>query len=220
MSDVGFDPVERRLPVYLMLDCSGSMSGEPIAALGVGVNSLVEELRQDPYALETVWLSVITFGSTADQAVPLTEIDTFAPPPLDAGGSTALGEALMLLEERLGAEVRFGSSEQKADWKPMVFLFTDGEPTDRWRDPAKRLRDSHRVNLVACGAGPAVNTATLDALSDTVIRLHDTAPGTLTSFLRWVTVAVTAASHSLGTGRDAPPVPFDPAHTPAPGDAP
>ncbi|MGH8473151.1 MAG: VWA domain-containing protein, partial [Gammaproteobacteria bacterium] len=63
----------RRLPVYLVLDTSGSMSGEPIEAVKNGVQILVSTLRQDPYALETAFLSVITFDSSAKQVVPLTD---------------------------------------------------------------------------------------------------------------------------------------------------
>lgn len=62
----------RRLPVYLLLDTSGSMHGEPIEAVKNGVQTLLTTLKQDPYALETAYVSVITFDSTARQAVPLT----------------------------------------------------------------------------------------------------------------------------------------------------
>ena len=40
-----------RLPVYLLLDTSGSMSGEPIEAVKNGVQVLHSTLRKDPYAL-------------------------------------------------------------------------------------------------------------------------------------------------------------------------
>lgn len=61
----------RRLPVYLLLDCSGSMSGEPIEAVKQGIKALLSELKGDPQALETACLSVITFNSTARQISPL-----------------------------------------------------------------------------------------------------------------------------------------------------
>ena len=72
----------RRLPVYLMLDTSSSMSGEAIEALRNGLALLVATLRQDPYALETAWLSVITFDSDARQLVPLTELGEFQTPAI------------------------------------------------------------------------------------------------------------------------------------------
>ena len=71
--------MSRRLPVYLLLDTSGSMSGEPIEQVKNGLQMLVASLRQDPYALETAWLSVITFSSGANVAVPLTELTAFQP---------------------------------------------------------------------------------------------------------------------------------------------
>lgn len=56
----------RRLPVYLLLDTSGSMTGEPIEGVKNGVQMLVSALRQDPYALETAFLSVIAFHTKAE----------------------------------------------------------------------------------------------------------------------------------------------------------
>ena len=43
----------RRLPVYLLLDCSESMAGPAIEAVEQGVQTLVGELRGNPLALET-----------------------------------------------------------------------------------------------------------------------------------------------------------------------
>jgi uncharacterized protein YegL len=188
----------RRLPVYLVLDCSGSMAGEPIAAMEMGLKALLSDLRNDPQALETVWLSVITFASAAEPIVPLTDIGEFDPPDLAASGTTALGEAIDLLAERINQEVRKTTPDQKGDWKPMVFLLTDGEPTDSWEKPVEKFRVSGLATLIACGAGPEVNDATLKRIGDKVVRLKDTQPGTLGAFMKWVTASVTTASQVLG----------------------
>ena len=55
----------RKLPVYLLLDTSGSMKGEPVEAMRNGVQTLISSLRQDPYALESVQISVITYDREA-----------------------------------------------------------------------------------------------------------------------------------------------------------
>ena len=44
----------RRLPVYLLIDTSGSMRGEPIESVKVGIEAMLSSLRQEPYALESV----------------------------------------------------------------------------------------------------------------------------------------------------------------------
>ena len=144
----------RRLPVYLLLDCSGSMSGEPIAAMEMGLKTLMGDLRNDPQALETVWLSVITFASSAEQIIPLTDINDFLPPELAASGTTALGEAVDLLADRIRTEVRVTRADQKGDWKPLVFVLTDGEPTDDWQKSVENFRLRGLATIVACGAGP------------------------------------------------------------------
>lgn len=82
----------RRLPVYLLVDTSGSMHGEAIEAVRNGLQVLVSALRQDPYALETAYLSVITFSSNAQQVTPLTELMNFQVPHIEANGTTAMGE--------------------------------------------------------------------------------------------------------------------------------
>jgi uncharacterized protein YegL len=38
----------RRLPVYLLIDTSGSMKGEPIESVKVGIETMLNTLRKDP----------------------------------------------------------------------------------------------------------------------------------------------------------------------------
>ena len=62
----------RHLPVYILIDTSSSMKGEPIESVKVGLADMVATLRQDPYALETVCISIITFDREVSQVLPLT----------------------------------------------------------------------------------------------------------------------------------------------------
>lgn len=151
----------RRLPVYLLLDTSGSMYGEPIEAVKNGVQVLVSTLRQDPYALETAYLSIITFNSSAQQVTPLTELSSFQQPNIDASGCTALGEALSLLASKVDSEVTKTTAEVKGDWKPLVFIMTDGEPTDDLNKGLAEFKKRKFGMVVACAAGQGANTDTL-----------------------------------------------------------
>lgn len=139
----------RRLPVYLLVDTSGSMYGEAIESVRNGLQVLVSALRQDPYALETAYLSIITFDSSARQITPLTELMSFQMPKINANGATAMGEALSLLADCINREVIKGSADVKGDWKPVVFLFIRWRPHRQHRQRHCRFKNSQ--NRYVCG---------------------------------------------------------------------
>jgi uncharacterized protein YegL len=203
----------RRLPVYLLLDCSGSMHGDPIEAVKMGLRQLRSDLQSDPQALESVWLSVITFDNSARQVVPLTEIGSFQEPKLEASGTTALGAALTLLLSCVDKEVRKTTASQKGDWKPLIFLMTDGQPTDSWEKPAADVKQRRPGNLIACAAGTAADDKVLKKITEVVVRLQDTSPGTLGAFMKWVTASVSTTSTNVAANQslavNLPPLPAD-----------
>ena len=208
--------MDRRLPVYLVVDCSHSMRGEPIAAVRAGIEGVVQSLRRDPMALETVWLSVITFATGTRQAVPLTEVLQFATPELVAKGQTDLGAALRLLAERTDEEVRRSTPEQKDDWKPIAFLLTDGGPGDAWITPAKEIRARHdagRMLMVAVGFGPNVHIDKLKRITPEVVIAESSEPGTFARFFQWVSTSVSrscqVAAGAPAAGGELPPLPPD-----------
>lgn len=201
----------RRLPVYLLLDCSGSMSGEPIEAVRQGVKALLSELRGDPQALETAALSVITFDSSARQITPLTELMLFKEPALSAGGATALGGALKVLAECIKNEVRTSTAEQKGDWKPLVFLLTDGAPTDNLDEGLDALKTVSAGNIIACGAGANANTSTLRKITNNVLLMNNLTAGDMAQYFAWVSSSIKASSKSIdakpGEAVELPPPP-------------
>lgn len=184
----------RRLPVYLLLDTSGSMTGEPIEAVKNGVQVLVSTLRQDPYALETAYLSVITFDSSAKQIVPLTELSMFQMPSIQASGTTALGDALSTLAKVSEKEVTKTTPEQKGDWKPLVFIMTDGEPTDDWKKGLDEFKKQKFGIVVACAAGQKANTQKLKEITDVVVQLDTADSATIRAFFKWVSASISFGS--------------------------
>ncbi len=204
----------RRLPVYLVLDTSGSMSGDPIEAVKQGVNALLADLRGDPQALETAYLSVITFDTDARQVCPLTDLMSFTPPNLVASGITSFGEAIDVLMESMDREVQKGSNEVKGDWKPLIFIMTDGTPTDDWEAKADRLKQSKVGNIIACAAGSGANEQMLKKVTEIVVKLDTLQPDALKAFFAWVSASiktsstkVTSAPADAETGVDLPPPP-------------
>jgi uncharacterized protein YegL len=187
----------RRLPVYLLLDTSGSMSGEPIEAVKNGVQVLVSTLRQDPYALETAFLSIITFDSAARQIVPLTELATFQIPAFSASGCTELGAALALLADKIEAEVGKTTAQVKGDWKPIVFIMTDGSPTDDWKKGLERLKKVRTGLVIACAAGQGADTSVLKQITEVVVQLDTADASTIKAFFKWVSASVSTGSQKI-----------------------
>ncbi|MBC9934975.1 vWA domain-containing protein [Chitinophaga qingshengii] len=184
----------RRLPVYLLLDTSGSMSGEPIEAVKNGVQIMISSLRQNPQAIETAFISIITFDSSARQAIPLTDLASFQMPDIRATGTTALGEALQLVSQCIDREVAKTTTEQKGDWKPLVFIMTDGVPTDSWQNGLTAFKQRKTAYTVACAAGHAADTAVLKQITENVVSLDTADSATISRFFAWVTASIGVTS--------------------------
>lgn len=205
----------RRLPVYILLDTSGSMYGEPIEAVKNGVQVLVSSLRDDPYALETAYLSIITFNTTAQQLTPLTELASFQQPNIEASGCTSLGAALTLLAQKVDQEVTKTTPEVKGDWKPLVFIMTDGNPTDDITQGVADIKSRKLGMVVACAAGKAADANVLKRITDSVVSLDTADSTTIKSFFKWVSASISTSSMKVeesgfefgGTMNELPPPP-------------
>lgn len=199
----------RRLPVYLLLDCSESMAGTGIEEINRGIQTIVGELRKNPMALETAYLSVITFSRYAKQLMPLTELMAFQPPKLSVRPGTAFGTAVQLLLQCMKREVAKTTPTTKGDYKPLVFLFTDGQPTDDWEPAVQALRAANQpkiANIYAIGCGPDVDTDILREITDIVFKMDGTSAEAWRKVFVWLSASVSSASVKLTSGDGVAPI--------------
>lgn len=203
----------RRLPVYFLLDTSGSMYGEPIQALNNALRGMVNVLRSDPQALDSLWISIITFNREVTEVVPLTELVHFQLPEITCpqSGPTHTGQALELLYNKVSKEVQKGSSTQKGDWKPLLFLFTDGKPSDifLYREMIPKIKSLNFGTVVGCAAGHTSDDKLLLELTDNVVHLDTADSSTLKQFFKWVSDTIEQGNKSMGTAESVtlPPPP-------------
>lgn len=184
----------RRLPVYLLLDTSGSMSGEPIEAVKNGVQMMLHSLRQNPQAIETAYVSIITFDSEAKQIVPLTDLASFQMVDIKAQSTTSLGAALGLLADKMELEITKTTTDQKGDWKPLTFIMTDGVPTDDWQAGFGKLKIVNKGLIVGCAAGQGADDSILKQITGSVVRLDNADSESISKFFQWVTASISTTS--------------------------
>lgn len=202
----------RRLPVYILLDTSGSMRGEPIYSVNVGLQSMLSALRQDPHALESVHLSIITFDIEAKEYLPLTPLDEVAIGEITVpdAGATFLGAALELLVQHVDRDVKKTSPDAKGDWRPLLFIMTDGSPSDlyAYRQAIEEIKSRNFGSILACAAGPKAKQDILLELTDRVVTLDTMDSAAFLSFFKWVSASVSIGSSSSGiTGQVSLPPP-------------
>ncbi|SAK48403.1 von Willebrand factor type A domain protein [Caballeronia hypogeia] len=194
--------MSRRLPVYILLDTSGSMRGEPIISVNVGLQAMIGALRQDPYALESVHLSIITFDIEAREYLPLTPLDDVSLGEITApdAGATFMGAALELLIERVDRDVRKTTAASKGDWRPLLFVMTDGSPSDlhAFREAVTEVKARNFGSIIACAAGPKAKHDVLRELTDRVIVLDTMDASAFSGFFKWVSASVAVGSSSAG----------------------
>ena len=194
----------RRLPVYFLLDTSGSMRGEPIQALNNALSGMINTLRSDAQALDSLWISIVTYDREVKEIVPLTELVSFQLPEITCpqSGPTITGAGLAYIIEQVKKDVIKGSSTQKGDWKPLLFVFTDGKPSDMplYREKIVEIKNLNFGAVVGCAAGPKADDVILKELTDNVVHLDSADSSTLKKFFKWVSETIEQGNKSQGTG--------------------
>ncbi|MDR0549975.1 MAG: VWA domain-containing protein [Deltaproteobacteria bacterium] len=197
----------RKLPIYILIDTSGSMRGEPIEAVKAGLNSLFRSILRDPHALDSIYLSIITFDREAKVLLPLTDVHTGLTlpeiPPLESS-PTNLGEALQLMCELYNKQVEKSTPTVKGDWLPLAVVMTDGSPSDTmlFEQMSEKLRsDEYQfARIIACAAGPKAKTEPLKKFATDIVSLETMDSNSFSQFWQWVSHSFSRLSQN--TTRD------------------
>lgn len=205
--------MSRRLLTYLCIDTSGSMNGEPIVAVIAGLQALLTSLRSNPYALDSVHLSITTFDSEIKLVLPMTPVADVMLPEITCpkSGATLLGAALEHICEQVQRDIHKSSATEKGDWKPILVILTDGKPTDTlaYTEVIPRLLGCGFAKIVACAAGSKADPSQLKRLTDAVVSLDTMDATSFSKFFEWVSATFSKDSQSRGatSSPELPPPP-------------
>lgn len=198
--DVSFvNNAEERVPLVLVLDCSGSMSGEPIRALQQGLEALDRDLKSDPKAAMAVRIKVIMMGGDDEvTALHWQDVIDFVPPALHANGRTPTGAAMLRALQEVEAEKENMRQNGIAYKRPLVYLMSDGVPTDDWASAAERCaaaQKAQKASIFAIAIGDDADTAILSRIADRQALLLKGL--NFKELFLWLSASVKAVSESV-----------------------
>lgn len=148
------------LPVYLICDTSQSMlclteeGNKRIDVLNEAITNLFVEILNLNETTSRVEVCVISFNDSPHLVLPLQAIDPeMRWEPLKPGGKTEVAKALKFFNERLSIDEKNRAGLPSC--RPVAFIITDGEPTDReaqWKKECERLASEHSLapRIIPC----------------------------------------------------------------------
>ena len=125
-SDFG-NSTKRRLPICFCLDTSGSMQGDPIKQLNMGLQNFMSSIKANDDTRSATDIAIITFGSSVDIVLPFGRIskDKRLPDIQASTSLTPIGEGVLTALELLNAR-KLGYRE--LGFQPWIVVITDGAP--------------------------------------------------------------------------------------------
>lgn len=199
----------RALPIFVLADSSGSMSGAKINELNLALREMLNSLNNVDDIRGKFQLCVISFGGDVHIVQPLADIGEMTLPELTAQGNTPMGEAFEVVKEMIENRTIVSSRA----YAPTIVLISDGLPTDCSEEiyRSKRYEDwdplidlhsgerSSKSQRLALGIGADADFEMLRKYINNpeipVIRVKD-ASG-ITKFFKWVTMSTVARMNSV-----------------------
>ena len=164
----------RKVPICLVLDCSGSMRFPDgtrlpkIDELNLNIDAFLEYVRNDPKASKICDLCIITMGDAVRVISRYTTVDRIHFGHFSAGGGTPLGTAMSTAVDLLTERRQFYRDNDIEHYKPILMVMTDGDPTDDITEISQRVSTmvaNKEIKIFPVGVGLSFNQNTLAQFS-------------------------------------------------------
>lgn len=193
------NPNESHMACMLLVDTSGSMSGEAIESLNEGLNNFKRDVIKDKRTEAILDVAIVEFNSTVRVVQPWCPISNMEPVKLTAGGGTAMEEGLRMAIDIVKERSKFYlEATGTVPYKPWIIMITDGYPNGSIDEIAKEIADLdekgklHLWSLAVRGA----DNAMLNKLcgGKRALKLNGT---DFSGFFDWVNKSMRSVSQSV-----------------------
>lgn len=207
--NLGMDGVQKNLmPLFLLVDTSGSMSGSKIEQ----VKTAVEEIKMQLNLLNTgnddadIKMSVLCFDDSTRWEAKM-EDPALVNPDFRLGVMTNMGAAFIELETMLSRSKLIQKGQCAGYKRAVMILLTDGIPCDDVDGGVAKLRTNNwfvKGTRIAFAIGNNADTSCLEKFTgnpETVLQVNNmNLLGTILANV--AVVASTTATHAAGTSSD------------------
>lgn len=196
-------------PVFLLIDVSYSMAGDPIEAVNSALPELKKMIENDPTVGEIARVAIISFAAQARLVLELEDLQYVNMPVLECEGGTNFASAFSTAKDEIENQIRrYGSGTTY--YSPVVFFMSDGYHLPEfgsWEPALQGLKDQNwnfRPQIVAFGFGEALGE-TLKEIATThafVARDGGDPVEQVREIMRSLIGSVKTASRSLAAGKE------------------
>lgn len=196
-------PKVRHLPVILMLDVSGSMSGDKIERLYDAVVEMIGDFADQATNETMIDVAIFTFGAQVElhtKYTPVADLKKTGIPRFVASGMTPLGLCLTQAKDYIDDKDETVGS----NYAPIAVLVSDGAPNDSWERPLEqfvRTGRSQKAQRIAVAIGSDADIVMLEKFAgDKNLVFYAEDAGGIAKCFQKVTMTVSKTAFSRNNG--------------------
>lgn len=209
MDDFGATP-RKALPIFYLLDTSGSMYGTPIGTLNSAMGETMEALKDlaKSNADAQLKIGVLEFNSSVRWKNPggLQDVEDFFYEDLEAGEMTCMGDALKELNSKLSRHAFLDSIA--GNLMPIIIVMSDGYANDEYLKPLEEIKKNRwfkRATKIGFAIGDDADLEMLAKIvgdSEAVIKTTDMSM--FSKMIKFVSVTSSMLVSTSSTSETAP----------------
>jgi len=197
----------RQMSLFFIVDTSGSMDGEKIAAVNTAIREVLPEIAEisSENADAQIKVACLQFANDVQWLFRPTDVEGMTWNDLRAEGMTSMGTAFNELNAKLSRKEFLDSPT--GNFAPVLFLMSDGQPTDEYHKALDSLRENRWFQVairVAIAIGDDADKNILAEFTgnpELVLTAHT--PEALKQMIRFVSVTsskIGSRSSGIGVG--------------------